>query len=308
MKWKGWKRAAAGDFLLLRGCFHHYDLWMLIVRLVTGLMTAVVRFFITIGIALLTLTRADLSPLPAWVERYTLLDSGSRSFHAAVKAYHHFNNPVFRVACWLLAEDSQRRRQVAGQIGTCMVTVEQLCGRIKWSSVDEAQDATLEAKHDDNPDTSTTHEQTTSTSDTEIVVRTRRHSGLGVLRWRLAIMLHRFPQLRYHRSHYLERAGFKKPNYWKQEVSRENHVTELFPMLDAPLSIATLEKTAAQVAAKLTHRSLGGLIWGVKLADVAPTRIRSHMPTCACQTIAYLCIIVACKHDLDWPCCNGKLS
>ena len=142
-------------------------------------------------------------------------------------------------------------------MGTQVLTVAQLCGRLKWDDVREEEDgAALEAKNKDKADTSAIDEQSTSTLDTQVAVRTRRHSGLGVLRWRLAIMLYRFPQLRYHRAHYLARVGAKKPNYWKQDVSREDRVTvtDTVPPLDVPNSISTLENTAEQVAARLMHR------------------------------------------------------
>ena len=248
VKWEGWKRAQPGDFVLRRGCFHMYDLWMIIARLVTGVMTALVRFFITVAVALVSLTRADVSPLPAWIERYLLLDSGSRSFQAAVKAYHHFNNPIFRVACWILTEDSKRRRKAALGFGNGMATVAQMCGRIKWH-------AASETKVNAESDTSTSAKEAASTKDTQITVKTRRRSGLGVLRWRLAIMLHRFPQLRYYRSHYLAQKNVKKPNYWKQQLARDDASTSLVSTPRyVPKPISLLESTAERVAAELTTR------------------------------------------------------
>ena len=222
-KWKdGWKR---GDIMLRRGCFHHYDLWMLIVTLATGIMTAVVRFFITIAVALLTLTRADVSPLPAWIERYLLLDTGSKSFQAALKAYHHFNNPIFRVACWMLTEDSKRRKELFGKgfhaagvttSESSMVTVDKLCGKVKFDDGKKEVDAASEAKDDESG----------TTTETTITVKTRRRSGLGVLRWRLAIMLHRFPQLRYYRAHYLAHHDPADINSWKQGATMQLTTSE----------------------------------------------------------------------------------
>ena len=183
-------------------------------------MTALVRFIVTVAVALVTLTRADLSPLPAWIERYFLLDSGSKSFQAAVKAYHHFNNPIFRVACWILTEDPKRRRQLLAQGGlTGVATAAQLCGKVTFDDEAEKEDVASEAKDDDEADTATAGKEAVSTKDTRVTVRTRRRSGLGVLRWRLAIMLHRFPQLRYHRAHYLARKKGKKWNLWRQGMA-----------------------------------------------------------------------------------------
>jgi len=231
VKWEGWKRAQPGDFVLRRGWFHMYDLWMLIARLATGIMTALVRFFITVAVALVSLTRADVSPLPAWIERYLLLDSGSRSFQAAVKAYHHFNNPIFRVACWILTEDSKRRKELAAKGEFGVVTVDKLCGKVKFDDGKEEVDEASEAK-DDESDTSTSAKEAASTKDTQITVKTRRRSGLGVLRWRLAIMLHRFPQLRYYRSHYLARKDTVARHSWKQGVTKDLAASEEPPATD----------------------------------------------------------------------------
>ena len=235
VKWEGWQRPAPGDFLLRRGGFHHYDLWMLILRLTTGVMTAIVRFFITIAVALITLTRADVSPLPAWIERYLLLDTGSKSFQSLVKVYHHFNNPIFRVACWILTEDSKLRRHATGNLRNGLATVRQLCGKIKWEGAEEEQRLapgvessnksdtsetakeiqSKEAKDNNESESSNAAKETEPKKQTQVTVRSRRHSGLGVLRWRLAIMLHHFPRLRYHRAHYLAQKHAKAPHYWK---------------------------------------------------------------------------------------------
>ena len=241
--------------MLRRGGFHHYDLWMLVVRLFTGVMTAIVRLFITIAVALLTLTRADVSPLPAWIERYLLLDTGSKSFQATVKACHQFNNPIFRVACWVLVEDSQRRRKATGKLRSGMATVQQLCGKIKSCDDEEMQSVTSEVKYNneadtlteitskeenanDEPDSPKTAKEVEQKKDTQITVRSRRHSGLGVLRWRLAIMLHRFPHLQYYRAHYLARKGAKEPHVWKTvsvraaQESLTGQVEDLSSMLE----------------------------------------------------------------------------
>ena len=99
-----------GDRILLRKWFHMYDLWMFFIRLGTSFITALTRFIIAIAVALFTLPRTNVSPLPSWIERYTALDTGSKSFNAVIKLYNEFNQPVFNVACWLLEEESKDRR------------------------------------------------------------------------------------------------------------------------------------------------------------------------------------------------------
>ena len=254
MKWEGWKRERPGEFLLCRGWFHHYDLYMLIVRLATGFVVALVRFIMTIVIALITLTRANVSPLPAWVERYALLDTGSKSFQATLKVNHLFNNPIFRVACWLLVEDSAHRRAcTAGKkdVGSYLASVDQLCGKFKLF---EEEAHTVETKKNDDPDTAAqTQNKADVAEDTRVTVRPRRRSGLGVLRWRLAIMLHHYPQLRFYRAHYLARAGGKKPHSWKQGARDPTAVAT--PNTDlSPLRI--VETPAEGSMAELAHRLL----------------------------------------------------
>ena len=256
VKWKGWKREEMGDFILLRAVFHLYDLWMLITTLVTGFMTAVIRFIITVGVALVTLTSANTSPLPAWIERYVLLDTGSKSFQAVLKANHDFNNPIFRVACWLLTEDSARRRDTGGA-ATGLAPIEVLCGQLKL--VDEG--AKTETKKNNEPDTSQPQERVDKPDDTTISVKTHRRSGLGVLRWRLAIMLHRFPQLRFYRAHYLAQNADKVRNKWKQQpaTSQNSHADGARAMPDTaspPLSDSTdfVKASAERAIAEIANR------------------------------------------------------
>ena len=150
-----------------------------------------------------------------------------------------------------------------------MVTVDQLCGKVKFDDSKEEVDAASEAKDDesgtsasakdgqeevdaaseakdDESDTSASAKDDASTTkDTKITVKTRRRSGLGVLRWRLAIMLHRFPQLQYYRAHYLARKNAKKPNYWKQQLARDDASTSVVSTpCYVPKPIASLESTA----------------------------------------------------------------
>ena len=175
-----------------------------------------------VSIAMVTLTKANVSPLPAWVERYLLLDTGSKSFQAVIKANHHFNNPVFRVACWLLVEDSAYRRTMVGDSRSAFVSAVQLCGQVTLCDEEGVgtpkEDTNKEQKEVDMIDEAKIT-GLNAADNTGKKVQKRRHSGLGVLRWRLAIMLHHYPQLRCYRAHYLARKDAKKPHYWKQEVN-----------------------------------------------------------------------------------------
>jgi len=97
-----------------------------------------------------------------------------------------------------------------------MVTVDKLCGKVKFDDGKKEVDAASEAKDDESG----------TTTETTVTVKTRRRSGLGVLRWRLAIMLHRFPQLRYYRAHYLAHNDPADINSWKQGVTMDLTTSE----------------------------------------------------------------------------------
>ena len=82
---------------------------MIVFRLFTGPITALVRLIMGIGIAFATLPRMDVSPLPGWFERYLLLDMGSKGFHSMVLLYHRMCNPVHNVALELWWDATFRR-------------------------------------------------------------------------------------------------------------------------------------------------------------------------------------------------------
>jgi len=49
--------------------------------------------------------------MPAWVERYTLLDTGSKSYQGMIMQVHRFNNPVAHSALRILIEGGRRRHK-----------------------------------------------------------------------------------------------------------------------------------------------------------------------------------------------------
>ena len=85
-------------------------------------------------------------------------------------------------------------------------------------------------------------------------------------------MLHRFPQLRYYRAHYLAQHDPKKPpNRWKQQVSRDvAHVDrQLSSQLDAGDPEVLLDTKATTGAAELASslQSLSGMAMLQRKAD-----------------------------------------
>eukprot|EP00947_MAST-08B_sp_MAST-8B-sp1_P003757 g3757.t1 len=99
-----------GDRLVYRRAFHMYDVVMVAFRLFTGPITALVRAIMGTGVALLTLPFMDRSPIPGWIERYTLLDMGSQAFHAMVVTHHRMSNPIHNVAVEIWAHATFARR------------------------------------------------------------------------------------------------------------------------------------------------------------------------------------------------------
>jgi len=100
-----------------------YDLYELMLSCVTGITKALVRFALVCGVTLFSLPRMDVSLFPAWLDYYIALDSGARAYHAIIATYHAHNNPVMRVAVWIMAEDCVKRKR--GEEG--MVSVQKRC-------------------------------------------------------------------------------------------------------------------------------------------------------------------------------------
>ena len=70
----------------------------------TGFGSAIVRIVLWVVIGLISLLGMTESPLPAWFERYTQLDTGSKSFNAMVMQTIYHNNPIVNVFVWELMD------------------------------------------------------------------------------------------------------------------------------------------------------------------------------------------------------------
>jgi len=108
-----------------------FDLYKILAQVVAGLVKALVRFALVVLVTLFSLPRIDRSPFPAWLEMYLLLDTGSKSYQGVILLYHSYNNPVFRVACWLLQEDAANRAdpETAARLGLCSTTRRRISNR-----------------------------------------------------------------------------------------------------------------------------------------------------------------------------------
>jgi hypothetical protein len=97
-------RPAGSRMIANRKCFGCYDLWSLFLACVTGFGSAVVRIVLWIVIGLISLLGITESPMPAWFERYTQLDTGSKSFNAMIMQTIYHNNPIVNVFAWELMD------------------------------------------------------------------------------------------------------------------------------------------------------------------------------------------------------------
>ena len=198
----GYKLATSAkphDHIRMRRLYHLYDSCQIFMTMAAGFMVAFVRFIITCVIALGTLPFMDRSPIPAWVERYLLLDTGSKTYHSMVLLYHTFNHPLHISACWIMLEDSRRRKKISDEL------------RSDQGGVHPHPPAT-------KPDARHRYLATSQKWN-------GKKRGTGYARWHLAIMLHNYPYLRHFRSHALKAARIT------QEMHNEKHrLLSKFPL------------------------------------------------------------------------------
>ena len=112
-----------------------FDLYKILLQIVAGLVTALVRFVLVVITALFSLPRLDRSPFPAWLEVYLLLDSGSKSYQGVILLHHTMNNPVMRVAAWIMQEDAAARRDQASATRRGLVSAERRRISNRWNKL-----------------------------------------------------------------------------------------------------------------------------------------------------------------------------
>lgn len=116
----------------MRYAWAAFELWELMAQVAAGLVKSIVRFALVTLIVFFSLPRLDRSPFPAWFEYYLLLDTGSKSYQGVILTYHLHNNPVMRVACWILQEDSRDRRDPVKRAELGMVTPKKRLAFNRW--------------------------------------------------------------------------------------------------------------------------------------------------------------------------------
>jgi len=105
------KGAHTGKYIKDRFCWMFFDILQVFLTIIAGPVTAAVRFILVTVFSLFGIARMARSPFPAWVEFYLLLDSGSKSYQGILVQQHHMNNPVVRVAAWIMEQDAWRRQR-----------------------------------------------------------------------------------------------------------------------------------------------------------------------------------------------------
>lgn len=94
---------------------HHRYLWMMYDLLtyfsscVTGIVTALTRIGIALGLLLVAFARMDKSVAASWVDDIMLMDSLTRSYRATILVYHYHNNPVVHVFLKLVSTAADAR-------------------------------------------------------------------------------------------------------------------------------------------------------------------------------------------------------
>lgn len=129
------KLAVHKKYIKMRFLWGVFELWELLTQVAAGIVKSIVRFVMVIVAVLFSLPRIDRSPFPAWIEYYLLLDTGSKSYQGMICMYHVHNNPVMRVACWILLEDSRDRRDATKRAARSLVTPRQRRFANMWRKI-----------------------------------------------------------------------------------------------------------------------------------------------------------------------------
>jgi hypothetical protein len=67
---------------------------MLYLGILVGIITAVYRFAILLGVMFAALVRIDVNSMPEWLNKIIYLDSFNKGYYASIMVQHTHNNPV----------------------------------------------------------------------------------------------------------------------------------------------------------------------------------------------------------------------
>lgn len=95
---------AAKTHINRRWAWALWEVWDLTAQLLVGIAKGLVRWIMTVVIALFAITRAEKDTLPAWVIEIAgpMLDPVASRVKAMMQMTHMHNAPVFRVAAWII--------------------------------------------------------------------------------------------------------------------------------------------------------------------------------------------------------------
>jgi Retinol binding protein receptor len=102
-----------GDRIAHRRLYMLYDVVQAYLTMFTGIVTAIVRMVTVLGVTILSMPRLDQTPMPAWLGRYLLLDTATRSYRGVLVQHHAFNHPIAVVFLHVLSDAVASRRQEA---------------------------------------------------------------------------------------------------------------------------------------------------------------------------------------------------
>mmetsp|Transcript_23746 Transcript_23746/g.26923 ORF Transcript_23746/g.26923 Transcript_23746/m.26923 type:complete len:513 (+) Transcript_23746:807-2345(+) len=74
--------------------FALYEMYQFYLVLFTGIITALIRIIIWLGVSMISLMRLTECLFPAWIYKIINLDTGNKSYLACVELYHCCNHPI----------------------------------------------------------------------------------------------------------------------------------------------------------------------------------------------------------------------
>lgn len=92
------------NFYLTNRFYGIYDFVLIYLSLGAGLVGAIVRFILSLVIALITVSIVDQPNLPAWFLKYLWLDGVNKSYLGMIYMYHIHNHPIHVTFAQILSE------------------------------------------------------------------------------------------------------------------------------------------------------------------------------------------------------------
>ena len=82
------------DIIKRRWLLGIFDFFLLNLAILAGIVTAIKRFAILVGIMFVALVRIDVNSMPVWISKIIYLDSFNKGYYASIMIQHSHNNPI----------------------------------------------------------------------------------------------------------------------------------------------------------------------------------------------------------------------